>query len=58
MIATQNKAIKINNIKAKIDKTLQDSECRLNGDKEETDNHVISNALNKHPRNKREDMTE
>ena len=38
-IAVQNKAIKINNIKARRDKTQQNSKCRLCGDRDETINH-------------------
>ena len=39
LIATQNSAI--NNVKAKIDNTQQNSKCGLCGDKEETINHII-----------------
>ena len=41
-IAAQNKAIRTNHIKARIDKTQQSSKCRLCGDWEETINHIIS----------------
>ena len=41
LIATQNKAIRTNYIKAKIDKIQQNSRCRLCGDKDETINHII-----------------
>ena len=39
LIATQNNAIRTNHIKARIDKTQQNSECRLCGDRDETINH-------------------
>ena len=42
LIAAQNNAIRINHIKARIDKTQQNSECRLFGDRDETINHMIS----------------
>ena len=41
-IATQNNAIRINHIKARIDKTQQNSKCRVCGDRDETINHRIS----------------
>ena len=41
-IAAQDSAIRINHIKARIDKTQQNSKCRLCGDRDETINHVIS----------------
>ena len=41
-IAAQNNAIKTNYIKTRIDKTLQNSKCRLCGDRDETINHIIS----------------
>ena len=41
-IAAQNKAIRTNHIKARIDKTQQNSKCRLSGDRDETINHIIS----------------
>ena len=40
LIAAQNNAIGINHIKARIDKTQQNSKCRLCGDREETINHT------------------
>ena len=40
--AAQNNAIGPNHIKAKIDKTQQNSKCRLCGDRDETINHIIS----------------
>ena len=42
MIATQNNAIRTNHIKARIDKTQQNSKCRLCGDRDETINLIIS----------------
>ena len=41
-MASQNSAIRTNHIKARIDKTQQNSECRLCGDRDETINHIIS----------------
>ena len=42
LIAAQNNAIKTNHIKARIDKTQQNSKCRLCGDRDETINPIIS----------------
>ena len=42
LIAAQDSAIRINHIKARIDKTQQNSKCRLRGDRDETINHIIS----------------
>ena len=42
LIAAQDNAIRTNHIKAKIDKTQQNSKCRLCGDRDETINHIIS----------------
>ena len=42
LIAAQNNAVRINHIKARIDKTQQNSKCRLCGDKDEAINHIIS----------------
>ena len=42
LMAVQNNAIKTNHIKARIDKTQQNSKCRLCGDKKETISHIIS----------------
>ena len=42
LIAAQNNAIRTNHIKARIDKTQQNSKCRLCGAREETINHIIS----------------
>ena len=42
LIAAQNNAIRTNQIKAIIDKTQQNSQCRLCGDRDETTNHIIS----------------
>ena len=41
-MAAQNSAIRANHIKARIDKTQQNSKCRLRGDRDETNNHIIS----------------
>ena len=41
-MATQNSAIRTNHIKARIDKTQQNSKYRLCGDRDETINHIIS----------------
>ena len=42
LIAAQDNAIRTNPIKARIDKTLQNSKCCLCGDRDETINHIIS----------------
>ena len=42
LIATQDNAIRTNHIKARIDKTQQNSKCRLCGERDETINHIIS----------------
>ena len=42
LIAAQNKAMRTNYIKARIDKTRQNSKCRLCSDRDETINHIIS----------------
>ena len=42
LIAAQNNALRTNHIKARIDKTQQNSKCRLCGDWDETINHIIS----------------
>ena len=42
LIAAQNNAVRPNHIKARIDKTQQNSKCRLCGDRNETINHIIS----------------
>ena len=42
LMAAQNSAIRTNHIKAKIDKTQQNSKFRLCGDRDETTNHIIS----------------
>ena len=41
-IAAQSNAIRTNHIKARIDKTQQNSKCRQCGDRDETINHIIS----------------
>ena len=42
ILAAQEQAIRTNNIKAKIDKTQNDSKCRMCKSSEETINHIIS----------------
>ena len=42
LIAAQNKAVRTNHIKARIDKTQQNSKFRLCGNRDETINHIIS----------------
>ena len=42
LIAVQNYSIRTNHIRARIDKTQQNSKCRLCGDRDETINHIIS----------------
>ena len=42
LIAAQDNAIRTNHIKARIDKTQQNSKCRLCGDRDETIIHIIS----------------
>ena len=42
LMASQNSAIRTNHIKARIDKTQQNSKCRLCGDRDKTINHIIS----------------
>ena len=41
-MAAQNSAIRINHIKARMDKTQQNSKCRLCSHRDETINHIIS----------------
>ena len=41
LIAAQDNAIKTNHIKAKIDKTQQNSKCKRCGDRDETINHIL-----------------
>ena len=41
-MTAQNSAIRTDHIKARIDKTQQNSKCRLCGDRDETINHIIS----------------
>ena len=45
IIAAENNAIRTNYIKAKIDKTQQNSKCRLCGDRDETVNKVLSECI-------------
>ena len=40
LMSAQNSAIRTNHIKARIDKTQQNSKCRLCGDRDETINHI------------------
>ena len=42
LTAAQNSAIRSNYIKARIDKTQQNSKCRLCSDRDETINHIVS----------------
>ena len=42
LIAAQNNTVRTNHIKTRIDKTQQNSKCRLCGDRDETINHIIS----------------
>ena len=42
LIAALDNAIRTNHIKARIEKTQQNSKCRLCGDRDETINHIIS----------------
>ena len=42
LIAAQNNAVRTTHIKAGIDKTQQNSKCRLCSDRDETINHIIS----------------
>ena len=41
-ITAQNNAVRTNHIKTRIDKTQQNSRCRLCGDRDETINHIMS----------------
>ena len=47
LIASLNNAIGTNHIKGRIDKTQQNSKCRLCGDRDETINHMISELAQK-----------
>ena len=42
LMAAQNSTIGTNHIKTRLDKTQQNSKCRLCGDRDETINHIIS----------------
>ena len=44
LVAAQDNAIRTNHIKARIDKTQQNSKCRLCSDRDETINHIISDC--------------
>ena len=46
LISAQDNAIRTNHIKARIDKTQQNSKCWLCGDRDETINHIISECSN------------
>ena len=50
LITAQDNAIRTNHIKARIDKTQQNSKCRLCGDRDETINHIISECSKLVPR--------
>ena len=45
LVAAQNNAMKTTQIKTRIDKTQQNSICRLRGDRDETINHIISEYI-------------
>ena len=47
LMAAQNNAIRTNHIKTRIDKTQQNSKCRLCRDKDETINYIISKLAQK-----------
>ena len=42
LIAAQNKVIRINHLKARIEEMQQNSRCRLCADRDKTINHIIS----------------
>ena len=42
LIAAQNNTVRTNHIRERMDKTQQNSECWLCGDRDETINHIIS----------------
>ena len=44
LIAAQDSAIRTNHIKARIDRTQQNSNCKLCGDRDENINHIISDC--------------
>ena len=48
LIAAQNNAMRTNHIKARIDKTQQNSKCWLCGDRDETIDHIISELKTRH----------
>ena len=50
LIAAQNNAIRTNQIKARIDKTLKNNKYRLCGDRDETINHIISECSKSTPK--------
>ena len=45
LMATLNRTIRTNHIKVRIDKTQQNSKCRLCSDRDETINHIISECI-------------
>ena len=57
LMAAQNSAIRTNHIKARIDKSQQNSKCRRCGDRDETINHITSecNKLTQKEHNARRD---
>ena len=46
LLSAQNISIRINYVKARIDKTQQNSRCRLCCDSDEMIYHIISDAVN------------
>ena len=57
LIAAQDNAIRTNHIKARIDKTQQNSKCRLCGDRDEMINHIISECSKLAEKEYKWDMT-
>ena len=57
LIAAPNNTIWINHVKAKIDKTQQNSKCRLHSNRDETFNHIISGCRKLAQKSIRLDMT-
>ena len=58
LITAQNKTIRTNYIKARIDKTRQNSNCRLYSDRDEIINHIISECCKLAQKSTRLDMSE
>ena len=50
LIAAQNNAIWTNHIKVRIDKTQQNSRCRLCGDRDDTINRIIKECIKLAPK--------